>query len=97
MSFLVFSVSRTLFTKDLTSSPVYFIFSLCRYETKLAAVRCEIEAINTERSLQQTAAGRELGKLEEEWYTIVAKCIALDGVVSDLEAKREAIEGGGKE
>ena len=60
----------------------------------MAAVRAEIEHINTERSLQQTAAAREIGKLETEWYATAAKCVALDGVVMDLEAKAEAIKGG---
>lgn len=57
-------------------------------------MRAEIEHINTERSLQQTAAAREIGKLETEWYATAAKCVALDGVVMDLEAKAEAIKGG---
>ena len=64
------------------------------YEATLVAVRAEIEAINTERSLQQTAAAREIGKLEAEWYATAAKCVALDGVVMDLEAKAEAIKSG---
>ena len=66
--------------------------AISAYETELAAVRAEIEHINTERSLQQTAAAREIGKLEQEWYATAAKCVALDGVVMDLEAKAEAIK-----
>jgi hypothetical protein len=44
--------------------------------------------------LQQAAAGRKLGKLETEWYATTAKCIAIDGVVMDLEARADAIKGG---
>ena len=68
--------------------------AISAYETELAAVRAEIEHINTERSLQQTAAAREIGKLEQEWYATAAKCVALDGVVMDLELKAEAIKAG---
>jgi hypothetical protein len=57
-------------------------------------VRAETALINTERSLQQAAAGRKLGKLETEWYATTAKCIAIDGVVMDLEARADAIKGG---
>jgi hypothetical protein len=68
--------------------------AISAYETELAAVRAEIEHINTERSLQQTAAAREIGKLEQEWYATAAKCVALDGVVMALEFKAEAIKAG---
>jgi pre-mRNA-splicing factor SPF27 len=68
--------------------------AISAYETELAAVRAEIEHINTERSLQQTAAAREIGKLEQEWYATAAKCFALDGVVMALEFKAEAIKAG---
>lgn len=68
--------------------------AITTYETRLAAVRAETALINTERSLQQAAAGHKLDKLETEWYATTAKCIAIDGVVMDLEARADAIKGG---
>ena len=44
-----------------------------QYEAQLQQLRKEIDAVNRERKLQQTAVGRELRELEHEYYGSVAK------------------------
>ena len=53
--------------------------------------------MNTKRSLQQSTAASELRKLEEEWYALAAKCVAVDSAAKDLEAQAEAIVASAKE
>lgn len=53
--------------------------------------------MNTKRSLQQSTAASELRKLEEEWYALAAKCVAVDSAAKDLEAQAEAIVATAKE
>lgn len=44
-----------------------------QFETQLQQLRKEIDAVNRERKLQQTAVGRELRELDHEYYGAVAK------------------------
>jgi hypothetical protein len=44
-----------------------------QYEAQLQQLRKEIDAVNRERKLQQTAVGRELRELDHEYYGAVAK------------------------
>lgn len=39
----------------------------------MAGVREEVEAVNRERKLQQTAAGADLAALEDRWHRLVLK------------------------
>lgn len=45
----------------------------CRLEAEVAGVREEVEAVNRERKLQQTAAGADLAALEDRWHRLVLK------------------------
>ena len=62
-------------------------------EGEAAALRRETEALNRERKLQQTAAGRELAALEGEYLAAVRKnadieaaCLAMEAEVAVLRA-----------
>ena len=40
---------------------------LCRLANEVADIKAQIDSVNRERKLQQTAAGQELAALETEW------------------------------
>lgn len=40
---------------------------LCRLSHEVADIKAQIDSVNRERKLQQTAAGQELATLEAEW------------------------------
>ena len=41
--------------------------TLCRLANEVADIKAQIDSVNRERKLQQTAAGQELAMLETEW------------------------------
>lgn len=72
-----------------------------QYEAELAETKRKITQLNTERKLQQTAAGLELRKIEEEYYALVQKNFEietassrLDDEITSLSAQLQARQGG---
>ncbi|ACO61243.1 predicted protein [Micromonas commoda] len=69
-----------------------------RVEKEVAAKKKAIEEINTMRSVKQKEAGREIAKLEKQWYAQCAKNIAIDADIQRMEleiARLEAEQGKG--
>lgn len=64
-----------------------------RLQALLADTRQQIDGLNRERKLQQTAAGREIGQLEQEHLNLVAKVQEIAAACEGL--RREGIELGG--
>lgn len=63
-----------------------------RLEGEVAAARGAIDELNRERKLQQTAAGRELATLQEEYLTLVAKNAELEAVCCRIEAQADELQ-----
>lgn len=53
----------------------------CRLLQELADLKAQIDGVNRERKLQQTAAGQELGALEAEWQ-VRDKSVAVTGTLA---------------
>ena len=64
-------------------------------EGEAAAVRRDTEALNRERKLQQTAAGRELAALEAEYLGAVRKNAGIEAACRALEAEVAALRAAG--
>ena len=71
------------------SRPAY---QICRYERALKGVQASIADVNLKRSLQQGTAAKQLAELEEEWYAVSVKCVAIDGAVKGLDEQLAAIK-----
>jgi pre-mRNA-splicing factor SPF27 len=63
-----------------------------RLQGKVGEVRAAVEALNRERKLQQTAAGREIRALQEEYLMLVSKNAALEAACRAMEAETTAGE-----
>lgn len=63
-------------------------------QTKLTETRKATDALNQERNLQQTAAGRELRALEHEYLSLVMKNADIDLACRQLEGQVEAAQAG---
>jgi pre-mRNA-splicing factor SPF27 len=64
---------------------------LRQQQSELAEVRRQVNDLNRERKLQQTAAGRELAKLEQEYVALVYKNMHIEGACRQLERETEAM------
>jgi pre-mRNA-splicing factor SPF27 len=60
---------------------------LSHLQTQLTSTRQAVDALNQERKLQQTAAGKELGVLESEYLSLVTKNKELEAECKRLEAE----------
>ena len=64
--------------------------TLAQYENEVERARTSVNTLNVTRKLQQEAAAKEFGALEQEWYATTAKCVAIESAILDLEAKLDA-------
>mmetsp|Transcript_18191 Transcript_18191/g.54664 ORF Transcript_18191/g.54664 Transcript_18191/m.54664 type:complete len:310 (+) Transcript_18191:390-1319(+) len=63
-----------------------------RLEAEVAEVRAEVEAVNRERKLQQTAAGADLASLQTQWHQLVHKNAEIERACQRLEAEVAAAQ-----
>jgi pre-mRNA-splicing factor SPF27 len=59
--------------------------ALKQAEASLQALRRQVDAVNRERKLQQTAAGKELRQLEDQYYGAVRKNIEISLACSKVQ------------
>lgn len=68
---------------------------LAHLQAQLTSTRKAVDALNQERKLQQTAAGKELGTLEAEYISLVSKNQELEAECNALEAEVSKMENEG--
>ena len=61
------------------------------YNRDVKALHHNVAQLNMKRKLQQTAAHREITKLETEWFEVCAKCIEIDAATQVLELRLAAL------
>lgn len=64
-----------------------------RVQTQLGRTQAAIDELNRERKMQQTVAGRELHKLEEDYLALVQKNAEIEAACRALDAEVAALGG----